>query len=66
MPKTELRYITLGRAARRVGISAERLRVYTDTGRLPHVRAESGIRLIAEGDLERFIKQRAARAVREG
>lgn len=49
---------TVGLAARRVGLSPERVRAYCNAGRLDHIRDAAGRRLIPETALERFAAER--------
>lgn len=53
--------LTTGSASRRAGISREWVVHLCKTGHLPHVRDESGRRLIRERDLLRLIEERQAR-----
>lgn len=54
--------IRVTEAARMLGVSHQRVRFLTDTGRLPAVRDERGERLIDRGALKHFIRARRKRA----
>jgi len=50
--------MTTSSAARLLGVSAECVRAYERSGRLPAIRTENGFRLFQRADLERLAKQR--------
>ena len=53
--------LTMTEASRRVGISAEWLRMLATKGQIPCVRLSNGIRAFALADLERFAEERRKR-----
>ena len=57
--------LSSGEVARRLGISAERVRQFAQAGRLPYVRAPLG-RLYRSADVERLLAERMGRKGTEG
>jgi len=50
-------------AARILGLSADSVRVLSDSGRLPGMRTVSGRRLFRRGDVDRLAAERAQHAI---
>jgi len=57
--------LSSGEVARRLGISAERVRQFAQAGRLPYVRTPLG-RLYRSADVERLLAERMGRKGTEG
>ncbi len=64
MPKGKVvsEEIMAGEAARMLGVSGQVVREWVDSGKLKGRRGPLGIRLISRADVERLVKERAARA----
>ena len=56
--------LELSAAARKLGLSADRVRELIDEGALPALRTSGGRRLIRSADLEKFIGERQQRALK--
>jgi len=54
--------MTPSQVARRLNVSADTVRVWADSGRLPCIRTSAGHRLFMREDVEQFVQDRAANA----
>jgi excisionase family DNA binding protein len=50
--------LTTSEAARMIGVSAQTIRVYVDSGKLAAQRTQGGYRLIARADAQRLRQER--------
>ena len=53
--------LSTGDVARLIGVSADAVRLWERSGRLPATRTAGGVRLFAREDILRFAAERAAR-----
>ena len=53
--------MSLGEAARAIGVSAESLRRWTKEGKIPSLRSPGGWRYFLREDIEKWIQERIAR-----
>ncbi len=60
-PTIDRRWVTVGAAARAIGVHHSYVRMLVDTGRLRAKRTSFGIRLIDWAAVERFARERACR-----
>src|SRR5713101_3055912 len=60
-PSSESAWVTVGAAARAIGVHHSYVRMLVDTGRLRAKRTSFGIRLIDRAAVERFARERARR-----
>ena len=60
-------FLTVGDVAKRLGLSADAVRLFERTGRLPAMRTASGVRLFDPLDVERLRQERErGRVIRRG
>lgn len=57
---TQVRWIRLGEAAARIGVSVDTLRRWVDAGKVSSWRTPGGERRIAEAEVERLAQGRAS------
>ena len=55
--------MTKSDVARRAGVTPAAVRVWAETGQLPVIKTESGVRLFRREDVTRFLRQREQRRV---
>jgi excisionase family DNA binding protein len=60
-PPADSQWVTVGAAARLIGVHHSYVRILVDTGRLRAKRTSFGIRLIDRVAVERFARERARR-----
>jgi excisionase family DNA binding protein len=58
----EVELISLGEAARRLGVSPESVRHWANSGRIPHLRTPGGRRFFRTDDIQRWIESRIKEA----